>query len=187
MEFLRKNWGNLLFIVIIGFLLIPQTSVPIKVFVQRLVSLSPSEVAENDREVITDYDWQLTNLEGAKINFEVSKGRVIVLNYWATWCPPCIAEMPSLQNLYDSYKDKNVDFYFVTSEDREVVERFLQKKGFSIPVYLQSYSAPQVLTSNVLPTTFLISKKGTIVMAETGAAKWDSKTVRETIDALLTN
>lgn len=184
MKFLKANWGNLLFIVVLGLLLIPQTGLPIKVFVQRIVSFAPSVTDAAEREAITNYHWPLQTLEGEWENFSASEDRVVVLNYWATWCPPCIAEMPSLQSLYDRYGDA-VDFYFVTSEDSQKVARFLRKKGYDLPVYIQSLGAPSGLTSEALPTTYVISKKGRVAIRKTGAARWDAPTVTHTLDTLL--
>lgn len=131
MKFIKKHWGNILFFAFVALLIIPQTRMPIQVFVQRLISFSPSEKKVSDRETLQDYQWNLQELEGGEINFSQSEGKVTIVNFWATWCPPCVAEMPSFQKLYDSYGNK-VDFYFVTSEESEKVNRFLQKKQLLI-------------------------------------------------------
>ncbi len=182
--FLKKNWSNILFFVFLALLIIPQTRMPIQVFVQRLVSFSPSEKKEENRETLEDYNWQLTQLSAEEVNFTRSKGKVTIVNFWATWCPPCVAEMPSFQKLYDNYSDK-VDFYFVTSEKPDKVNKFMEKNGYTLPIFQQSYKAPDVLESNALPTTYLISKSGEIVIEETGAADWNSKKVRTFLDLLL--
>ncbi|PVW15895.1 TlpA family protein disulfide reductase [Marixanthomonas spongiae] len=183
-QFLKKNKGNIIFLAVLALLIIPQTRTPIQVFVQRLISFSPSETDAEEREQLTDYNWNVTSLDNRRVNFSASEGNVVLLNFWATWCPPCIAEMPSLQNLYDEYGDQ-VDFYLVTSEKPETVRRFMDKKGYTLPVYIQQSNAPEALYSQALPTTYLISKKGEIVIKETGAADWDSKKTKEIIDGLL--
>lgn len=157
---------------------------PIQVFVQRLISFSPSEKAESKRETLEDYNWNLQLLDNEEINFSSSKDKVVIVNFWATWCPPCVAEMPSFQKLYDSYGER-VDFYFVTSEKPEKVQKFIDKNEYTFPIFIQSYEAPQKLQSNVLPTTYLISKSGEIVVDETGAADWNSKKMRVLLDKLL--
>ncbi len=185
MKFIKKHWGNILFFAFLALLIIPQTRMPIQVFVQRLISFSPSEKKVSDRETLQDYQWNLLEMEGGEINFSQSEGKVTIVNFWATWCPPCVAEMPSFQKLYDSYGDK-VDFYFVTSEESEKVNRFLQKNSYSLPVFLQKYEAPKQLRSQALPTTYLISKTGEIIIDEEGAANWNSKKMRALLDNLLT-
>ena len=183
-KFIKENKGNLLFLAVLALLIIPQTRTPIQVFVQRLISFSPSETDAEERKQLTDYTWSLTSLENERIDFSDSEGKVVLLNFWATWCPPCIAEMPSLQNLYDEYGER-VDFYLVTSEKPEIVERFMNKKGYTFPVYIQQTKAPKVLFSQSLPTTYLISKEGGIIIKETGAADWDSEKTKKIIDGLL--
>ena len=157
---------------------------PIQVFVQRLISFSPSEKAEENRETLENYNWNLIQLNGEDFNFSQSKGKVTLVNFWATWCPPCVAEMPSFQKLYDDYGDK-VDFYFVTSEKSEKVEKFMKKNEYTLPIFLQKYEAPEHLQSQALPTTYLISKLGEIVIDETGAADWNSKKMRALLDKQL--
>lgn len=190
MEFLRKHWSNILFFAFIILLVIPQTRMPIQVFVQRLISFSPSEKKENEQEILKDYNWKLQSFNSVnvtsdtEINFSESKGRIAILNFWATWCPPCVAEMPSFQKLYNAYGDK-VDFYFVTSEKPDRIGKFIEKNSYTLPVFIQNYAAPKQLKSDVLPTTYLLSKSGKLLMAEQGAADWNSKKMRKILDHLL--
>lgn len=183
-NFFKKNWSNILFFAFLALLIIPQTRMPIQVFVQRLVSFSPSEKKEENRETLEDYNWSLSQLNAEELNFSQSKGEITVVNFWATWCPPCVAEMPSFQKLYYDYGDK-VDFYFVTSEKPDKVNKFMKKNEYTLPIFLQSYEAPKLLQSQALPTTYLISKSGEIVIDETGAADWNSKKMRALLDKLI--
>lgn len=157
---------------------------PIQVGLQRLISFSPSEIEVEDRELLSDYKWNLTSIEDERIDFAQSKGKVVLINYWATWCPPCVAEMPDLQELYTTYSDQ-VDFYFVSSEKKEKLNLFLTKKDYNLPVYIQTEKSPDLLETTSLPTTFLISKKGEIIMQKIGAANWNSDSVHEIIEKLL--
>lgn len=184
-KFLKKNWSNILFGTLVVLLIIPQTRMPIQVFVQRLISFSPSETSQEKREILQNYQWPLKELSTEEINFSQSQGKVTVVNFWATWCPPCVAEMPSFQKLYNDYGSK-VDFYFVTSEEPEKVQRFLDKNDYSLPTYLQIYEAPEQMQSRALPTTYVLSKKGEIVINETGTANWNSDKMRKLLDKLLT-
>ena len=92
--------------------------------------------------------------------------------------------MPSFQKLFDTYGDQ-VDFYFVSLEDKEVLEKFLRKKGYDLPVYQQLSKAPETLRSLSLPTTYVIAKNGSIVMDKSGAADWNSDKVHEVLEKLL--
>ena len=184
MKFLKKNWSNLLFGAFIVLLIIPQTRMPIQIFIQRIISFSPSEIDEEDREQLSNYDWNLRNLQAENINFSNSEGNVIIINFWATWCPPCVAEMPELQELYNNYGDR-VDFYFISNEKPETINYFFDKKGYDLPAFNQIEHAPIQLESTSLPTTYLISKSGKIVMRKTGAASWNSDKVHRVLDNLL--
>ena len=181
---LKKHGSTILLLVLVALLFIPQTGMPIKVFFNRLISFSPSEINVEKREIIKDYQWRLVDLEGSNINFKQSEGKVTLVNFWATWCPPCVAEMPSLQNLYDEYGDA-VDFYFVSLESFETLEKFIQKKGYRLPIYIPQEPLPNGLETNSFPTTYLISKRGEIVIDKVGAADWDSEKTKAIIEKLL--
>jgi len=180
---LRKHWSTIALGVILVLFFIPQTSMPIQVFFNKLIAFSPSEIAKENQEVLQDYNWNLI-AENTSVNLKRSKGKVTLINIWATWCPPCVAEMSSLQSLYDSYGDQ-VDFYFVTGEEREVVDAFMKNKGYTFPVYLQRFSPPTQLKQKSIPLTVLLDKEGKIVIKKTGAADWDSDKTRAIIDQLL--
>lgn len=184
MEFLKKNWSNILFILIIILLIIPQTRKPIQVGLNQIIAFSPSKISEKDRETLKDYNWNLVDLEGKPANFKQSIGKVAVVNLWATWCPPCIAEMPSFQKLYKEYGDK-IDFYFVSSEETEKLELFLNKKNYSLPVYQPLSIAPEKMQSRSLPTTYVISRNGKIVVNKKGSANWNDSGFKNLLDDLL--
>lgn len=176
---------NVSLVVLALLLLYPPTGNPIKVFAYRVLSFTPFVKAESDRLELSSYHWQLKEVSGnASINFEDSKGKVVLVNLWATWCPPCIAEMPSLQTLYTDYKDK-MDFYFVTSDEKARVVPFMHKNTYDFKVYNPVSEIPDELYSRSIPATYLISPDGKIVIEKKGAANWNSANVRETIEELL--
>lgn len=182
--FFKKQWGNILMVIAIILLLVPQTGTPIKAGFQRLFAGSPDALSQSEQMQLTAFNWPLTKLNGEQVNFEAAKGKVVVVNLWATWCPPCIAEMPSMQELYNTYGDK-VEFYFVSSEESERLTAFMEKKAYELPVYIQKYAAPEPLQSRSLPTTFVIDKEGRVVLKETGAKRWDSEEFYSFLDDLL--
>ena len=185
MKFSRSNIKNIIFFTIIGLLLIPQTRQPIQVLLHKSLALfSPSTIDESKQEVIENYSWNLKNKEGTIYNFESTKGKVVLVNFWATWCPPCIAEMPSMQLLYDDYKDK-IEFVFVSNEEFLVINEFVNKKEYTFDVYNPLTKYPGVFDVSSIPRTFLMDKNGRIVIDKTGAANWNSNAVRNQIDLLL--
>lgn len=183
-NFIKKNWSTVVLLLFILLLFLPQTGMPIKVFFSRMFSFSPSEVAVEKRETLDRYEWKLETPQGTSVNLSASEGKVVLINFWATWCPPCVAEMPSLQRLYTEYGDR-VDFYFVSMESPEKVTAFMEKKSYALPVYIPKQQIPEVIRGNSLPTTYVISKNGQIVVDKVGAAHWDSNTTKALLEQLL--
>jgi thiol-disulfide isomerase/thioredoxin len=142
------------------------------------------ELDKEDMKMLSSYNWKLVNSEGEVVNFESLKDKVIVVNFWATWCPPCIAEMPSFQKLYDAYKD-DVIFLFVASDEENKVAKYLSKNDYTIPVYFEASNRPVEMQSNSLPTTYIINRNGAIVVDKTGAVDWNSNKVKDLLDELI--
>ena len=157
---------------------------PVQVFLQRMISMAPSVMAEEKRERLANYTWELITLDGDRVHFSKEEGNVVFVNFWATWCPPCVAELPSLQKLYDTYGNE-VSFYFVTMEDPDIIRQFFRKKGYNLPVFIEEQRPPKVLQTQTLPTSYLISKQGEIIIKKTGIADWNHKKVWKIIDRLL--
>ena len=184
MKLTKNQKSNLIFLAVIAMLLFTPVGKYVKVWVNRLLAFSPSVTTVEKRDVLEDYRWELRSLEGKPFYFEEAKGKVVVLNFWATWCPPCIAEMPGLQKLYDDYKDKVV-FVFASNERADVINNFMTKNDYNLPVFNPVSRAPQLLASESIPTTYVVDKQGAIVIAKSGVADWNSKKVRTLIDDLL--
>ncbi len=185
----KEFYKNLVFVAFIAIVLVPNPiGKEIKVLVSKLrvMVLNPAvESADKQQQLSNyDYEWKLVDLEGKQVQLSDYKGKVILLNYWATWCPPCIAEMPSLQKLYNDYQGKMV-FIFLTSDDKSKVNTFMDKKKFTLPVFYQASNAPSKLATNSLPTTFLIDQNGKILMEEIGASDWNGESMRSILDKLL--
>ncbi len=176
----KKTISNLLFLIVIGLFLYP----PSKTYIIRLIALSPSIIEEEKREKITDYNWKLDGLNTTDVNFDKFQGKVVFLNFWATWCPPCVAEMPSIQKLYETYKDK-VSFILVSNENWQTIKKFYEENNFNLPVYNNKESGPNFLTVSSIPTTLIINKKGEVVVEKSGAADWNSKSVRSLLEQQL--
>jgi thiol-disulfide isomerase/thioredoxin len=176
---------NIVFVIIIGLFIIPKTRQQIQIGLQTVIAkLSPSIKKVEDAKLVSGYNWNLKDLEGNNYNLKEAKGKVILVNMWATWCPPCIAEMPSIQALYTDYGDK-IEFVLVSNETQDVVTSFLKKKNYSFKAYSSLTAPPATFNVKSIPRTFLLNKEGQIIIDESGAANWNSKKVRETIDELL--
>lgn len=184
MKIPKPNRSDLIFLGIILIFLFTPIGTFLKIQFNRLIAFSPSAIEASKREVLLDYNWQLVGKDGQMFDLNDAKGKVVLINYWATWCPPCIAEMPYLDELYKDYKDKVV-FLFVSNEGAQTTQNFLDKKGFEIPSMSPMNTPPKLLETNSLPTTYLIGKKGEIVVKKTGSADWDSENTRELLDELV--
>lgn len=177
----KKIISNVLFVLAIVLLLYP----PTREWGMRQIALSPTIKNIEHTEQISSYNWNLKGLNSQNINFSEFENKIVFVNFWATWCPPCRAEMPMIHKLYNDYKDK-IAFVFVTNEDWNTVSTFFKKKGYDLPVYNSVSKPPQKLTvTNSIPASYLIDKKGAILISKVGAANWNSDKVRKLIDDLL--
>lgn len=121
------------------------------------------------------YAFALETLEGEKVPFEKMKHQVVFLNFWASWCPPCIAEMPDIQSLYESKKD-DVTFAMISlDKDRAKARKFIDEKNYEFPVYFLSGGLPSSYQISSIPTTYVLSRQGKIVVEKHGMAKYNSK------------
>lgn len=173
MKFLKKHKSNLIFTAIILIIFLTPLGFHLKVFVNRYINFSPSEIPLEEQITLNNYNWQLTDDKGSQIDFNDFNDKVIVINFWATWCPPCVAEMPSFQKLYDKYQDK-VIFLFVANDKTEKVNKFMIDKSYHFQNFYEVSNTPPELISSSIPTTFIINKRGNIIMKKKGAANWNS-------------
>ncbi|NLP58759.1 TlpA disulfide reductase family protein [Lutibacter sp. B1] len=179
--FNKKNISNIVFVIAIAVLIYP----PSREWAMRQIAFAPSIEKGEDIERIEDYNWQLNGLNTESINFNEFENNVVFVNFWATWCPPCRAELPMIQEFYNDYKDK-VKFVFVTTENWNTVENFFTEKGYNFPVYNSQSLPPQNFTeTNSIPASYLMDKNGNILIKKVGAANWNSNRVKNLLDKLI--
>lgn len=188
-QYFRKKWYSILsdfvFVILIALLVIPSTRIPVASFFIKLTSLPPSTLDINEQTYISDDSkaWILMDMSGNQVNFGTLNDKPVFLNIWATWCPPCIAELPGIADLHKQYGDK-VNFVLVSSESRAKVRGFAKgKKMESLPFYQNEY-LPSDFYSESVPTTFIIDTNGKIVLAKKGVARWNSGKVEELLNSL---
>lgn len=186
MDFKKIRIGNVLFWVFIVLMIVPQTRKPIAVALNKIKVwvFSPAVLGRDKQDQLEPFSYKLTTLEGEHVNKQIGHGNVVFISYWATWCPPCIAEMPSIQSLYEDYGDK-VDFLLISNEDPKDISRFLKKKQFSVPAYVARMNPPYDLFDRTIPTNYIIDQEGKIIVREKGASDWNSKKIRDVLEALL--
>jgi thiol-disulfide isomerase/thioredoxin len=131
-----------------------------------------------------DPDWALESLDGKKLTFGSFKGRTVFLNIWATWCGPCVGEIPSIQDLYDAIENDGVAVVLVSEEGRDKVRQFVANKNLHVPVYLAPEGMSPVFQTNGIPATFIINRRGEIVFQQVGSADWNSEDCRRLLRQL---
>jgi len=126
-------------------------------------------------------DFQLFNLEGEAISLSGLRGNPVALNFWASWCRPCVSEMPYLQEIYEEYSDKGLILLAINmGESSSKVERFMQNNNLSFPVLLDvgGVVAQQYSILNI-PTTFFIDEDGIIHSRRIGAFSYKEQIENE--------
>jgi len=116
-------------------------------------------------------NFQLQNLDGEPVALSNLKGKAVLLNFWATWCPPCRREMPYIQEIYDEWPEEWLVVLAINiGESASKVEEFMQRYGLSFPVLLDTKEkVAQGYNIRHIPTTFFIDKDGIIRMKIIGA------------------
>ncbi|MGL1885241.1 MAG: TlpA family protein disulfide reductase [Reichenbachiella sp.] len=175
-----KEWG--IMIVIFGTLYFTGYYKDVAGFLQGMILeigfMKPDQIEENDQQTAS-YDFFIRDVNGQKIDFHSFEGKTVFINYWATWCPPCIAEMPDINDLYHNMKDQNIEFVMISlDEDFDKAKKFVDRKGYDFPIYQMASQRPVVYNSNSIPTTYVLSKKGKIVAKRSGMAKYDTEEFR---------
>ncbi len=129
-------------------------------------------------------DFSLESLEGAKWNFAEQRGKIVIVNYWATWCPPCRVETPGLVSLADEYKLRGVETVGVTvDENLADVPPFVAKYQIKYPILIAGRNSNAASDGMALPTTFLYDKNGKLAKKYTGIVL--ESTLKSDVDALL--
>lgn len=130
------------------------------------------EVSENPASIELS-SVKLQGLDGNVINMAEFNGNAVFLNFWATWCKPCIKEMPSIQAAIKQMNDDKIVFLFASTETMEEIEAFKNNNGFDFQ-YVQ-YNNPEELGIMALPTTFIFNPFGELVFNEMGYRNWEDE------------
>lgn len=134
-------------------------------------------------------DFTVLDANGKEVSFSEFKGKPVVVNFWASWCPPCKAEMPDYEKMYQEYSKKGVSFVMINMTDgnRETAataQKFLQESRYSFPVYFDvKQSAAGIYGVSAIPDSVFIDKNGTVVNAYTGMI--DANTMKTNLEAIL--
>ena len=108
--------------------------------------------------------FTLTALDGKTYDLDALRGKVVLINFWATWCPPCRREMPDMEKLYRRFSSKGLVVLAVSDEKRETVEDFLKKQDYTFPVLLDpDRKVNSAFGIEGIPNSFLFDREGKLV------------------------
>ena len=128
----------------------------------------------------------LKDSTGKIINLSELKGKVVFLNFWATWCPPCRAEMKSLNELHQNFRNhKNIVFLTIdVDSDYKKAKKLLDRKGYSFPIFELASSIPDTLFNGSIPATLILDKAGQIVFKHEGALDFTNSKFNQFLSTL---
>lgn len=132
-----------------------------------------ANVTELSGSTNEDVTAELYDAKGESVNFEDFKGKIVFVNSWATWCPPCVAEMPTIEQLKQEMPEDEVVFVMV-SYDRNPQKSlsWMKKKEFDLPVYFPAQNFPSQFMTDAIPATFVLDRKGEILYTYLGMADY---------------
>lgn len=117
---------------------------------------------------------KLTELDGTPIDLTQYKGKAVFINFWATWCRPCVQELPSIQQAMNKLNNKDIVFLFASNEATAEIEDFKKSNKYSF--HYVKVENIEYLNITALPTTYIFNSAGELVFSEMGYKKWDDQT-----------
>jgi thiol-disulfide isomerase/thioredoxin len=181
----KKIIGNSVFVVIILLLLWPTSRAYFQQGLMKIGLFKPTleEPEKIDSQISVQNNISFKNDKGEIVNMNDLKGKVVFINFWATWCPPCIAEMPSIATLYERLKgNSEVVFLIVEIEgESDKANKFMAGKQLNLPVYYPNSQIPKEWLGGSIPTTLIINKHGEIATKHKGLADYSRQEVSDFI------
>ena len=130
---------------------------------------------------------QFSDLENNIFSIQNFKGKNLFINYWATWCNPCLAEMPYMAELYEKYKDEeDIIFLYLSREKLETIKDYIPKDESlqQLPIY-KIVTDDEFFATSGIPTTFIVNSDGEVIVKDLGTAFWNDESVFKFIDNLI--
>lgn len=149
-----------------------------------LVKASKHFVVEEENKSRTEgYNLSFRDSKNNILSLNQLKGKVVVINLWATWCPPCLAEMPSLDQLYKDFKGNDAIVILAVDIDGNLSasRKFMAKRRYSLPVYQLNSALPKELSTTSIPTTIILDKAGKLVIKHVGGMNFGSQKFRKSL------
>lgn len=132
-----------------------------------------------------DLNLKMIDRDGNTRSLDEFKGKVIFLNYWATWCPPCVAEMPSIDKLHEEMGDEVAFVLLSFDKDFKKAKAYDTRKGYNLPIYAPASNPPAMFQSSALPTTYVIDADGNLALTHKGMADYNDEKFKEFLRSLM--
>lgn len=183
---IKKQLPNIIMIAVVLTLLI---SIDAKALVQRgIMKLGIFQPKFEKLETIENksYELQVKDADSNIIHLNDLKGKVVFINFWATWCPPCIAEMPSINALHQKFaNDSEVEIIALEMDGNvEKANKFMNRKGYDIPTYFPNSAIPYEFYDGTLPTTIILDKRGQLIYKIVGIADYSGEDILDILNEL---
>jgi thiol-disulfide isomerase/thioredoxin len=131
-----------------------------------------NDTIETGKTTATAEEIKLVKSQAQGLDISSYKGKHVFINFWATWCKPCVSEMPSLQRMTEKLKGENIVFLFASDETAEEIAEFRKSNNYNMEfVKIDNLAS---LNISAIPSTYIYNKNGELVFTETGAREWDS-------------
>jgi thiol-disulfide isomerase/thioredoxin len=194
---LRKNLGEVLFFAAFAVVMTTNLRLPVISTIQRGLLASglwratppqaPTVMPMQFASLRADYPYPLPllTLDGRPANLRQFRGKTVLVNLWASWCPPCLAEMPGLQALYQKTDTSKVAFVLISLDANPNKARaLLKRKGYTMPVYFPAAPLPAPFDSPSIPSTVILAPSGRLADRHDGMADYDTPAFKAALEKL---
>ena len=188
-QFIRKNGFSMLMGILIVIMLVSPDAK--SWMLRQLMRTSvfnakiESKAADISNQTAVNFDFE--DDKGSIQNTSSLRGKVVFINFWASWCPPCRAEFPSIETLYTRFKNHpDISFLMINKDsDLSAANNYLKKEKYSVPFYKTNDNVPGEIYSGSLPTTIVLDKAGKVRFHHEGFANYDADKFMKQIEELI--
>ena len=155
--------------------------------VEEIAQASESEnnkAPKTKKTIKADFNLKLRDAEGNTKSLEDFRGQVIFINMWATWCPPCIAEMPGIDKLHEEMGDEVAFVMLSLDRNFDKAKDFDKRKGYNLPIYTRAGKLPSMYQSAAIPTTYVIDAEGNLALTHKGMADYSDQEFKDFLKSL---
>ncbi len=161
-------------------------------YLNEVIEAPKLEVPSSEDMKVSTIDFesnvlQFSDLDNNIFTIQDFKGKNLFINYWATWCNPCLAEMPYMAELYENYKGQDdLIFLYLSREKLDTIKNYIPKDESlqNLPIY-KIVTDDEFFATSGIPTTFIINSKGEVVVKDVGSAFWNDESVFKFLDQLI--